>query len=98
MPIFGAVYSDEPLGFVAESFCCVGNESQLIDCPSPFPLGRPASVGNLREDQRHLFNVAGVRCSDGESGVCGDGMSLWCCLVVAYIVCCDHVELHSCYF
>ena len=78
MPILGAVYSDEPLAFVAESFFCIGNESQLIDCPSPFPLGRPAAVSNIQNDRRHLFNVAGVRCGDGQCvcvcvcrGVCG---------------------------
>ncbi len=66
MPILGAVYSDEPLAFVAESFCCVGNESQLIDCPSSFPLGRSAAVSNIQNDRRYLFNVAGVRCGDGQ--------------------------------
>ncbi len=65
MPIIGAVYNTDPLPFVAEECSCVGNESRLIDCSSPSPLGHPRYVSSLQEDQRHWFNVVGVHC-DGE--------------------------------
>ena len=62
MPLCGAVYTyNEPMAFVAESITCVGNESALIDCPSPTRLGRPSTFPVVTNH----FLVAGVRC-DGE--------------------------------
>ncbi len=64
MPIFGAVYDDEPLPLIANGSTCAGNESSLLDCPGGFVLIDPPQLIN-----ENIFNIVGVRC-DGECILC----------------------------